>query len=408
MKDTFLNYFNIFFIVIFFPSFVSGVFLPNFIYFLFILINVLFNSNKIKLLILSHKNISIMFIIFCILLITSSFLSKYIFHSLNSSLLYFTFIIYVASIVILFSEKRFYRLLFFICGIITFFIICLDGLYELINDENLFGFYAFDGRIAGLFGDRWVMGRYLTFFLPILFGIFFIEINYFNKTLKFFSILIFLFTIVLVFFSGERAAFITMVLYLILLIFYFFRKISFVKILASLFFLIIFIITPFTFSDTNKRLQDNFFKYLTNYDVNENQYYAMGTTAFKIFIDNPVIGAGPNNFRYSCGEDKFNVSKYSCSTHPHNIPIQLLSETGILSFLIFYSVFIYFLLKSLILIKEKKFNNFSLGIYSIQCSIIIYFWPIMISGNFFLSWYGFIFYLPIGIYLMYIRDNQFR
>ena len=106
MKDTFLNYFNIFFIVIFFPSFVSGVFLPNLIYFLFLLINVLFNSNKIKLLILSHKNISIIFIFFCILLITSSFLSKYIFHSLNSSLLYFTFIIYVASIVILFSEKR--------------------------------------------------------------------------------------------------------------------------------------------------------------------------------------------------------------------------------------------------------------------------------------------------------------
>lgn len=406
MKNTFLNYFNIFFIVVFFPSFVTGVFLPNFIYFLFILINILFNLQKIKLLIFSYKNISIMFIIFYLLLLTSSLLSNYIIHSLNSSLLYFTYIIYVAAIIILFFEKKFYRILFLICGVISFLIISLDGLYELVNDENLLGYYAFEGRIAGLFNERWVVGRYLTFFLPILFGVFLIEINSFNKTFKLFSISTFLLSILVVFFSGERAAFLSMILYLVFLIFYFIRKISFSKIIASTIFLIIFVITPFTFSETNKRLQDNFIKYLTNYDVNENQYYAMGSTAFKIFIDNPLIGAGPNNFRYSCSEDVYNISKYSCSTHPHNIPIQLLSETGILSFLIFYSVFIYFLIKSVILIKEKKLNNFSLGIYSIQCSIIIYFWPIMISGNFFLSWYGFIFYLPIGMYLMYIKENK--
>ena len=304
------------------------------------------------------------------------------------------------------SEKKQKLNTIIVFSLIGFLIISLDGLYELFNDENLLGYYAFEGRIAGLFNERWVVGRYLTFFLPILFGVFLIEINSFNKTFKFFSISTFLLSILVVFFSGERAAFLSMILYLVFLIFYFIRKISFSKIIASTLFLIIFVITPFTFSETNKRLQDNFIKYLTYYDVNANQYYAMGSTAFKIFIDNPLIGAGPNNFRYSCSEDVYNISKYSCSTHPHNIPIQLLAETGILSFLIFYSVFIYFLIKSVILIKEKKLNNFSLGIYSIQCSIIIYFWPIMISGNFFLSWYGFIFYLPIGMYLMYIKENK--
>lgn len=215
MKNIFLNYFNIFFIVIFFPSFVTGVFLPNFIYFLFISINILFNFHKIKLLIFTHKNISIMFIIFYLLLLTSSFLSNYIIHSLNSSLLYFTYIIYVAAIIILFFEKKFYRILFLICGVISFFIISLDGLYELVNDENLLGYYAFEGRIAGLFNERWVVGRYLTFFLPILFGVFLIEINSFNKTFKLFSISTFLLSILVVFFSGERAAFLSMILYLV-------------------------------------------------------------------------------------------------------------------------------------------------------------------------------------------------
>ena len=160
------------------------------------------------------------------------------------------------------------------------------------------------------------------------------------------------------------------------------------------------------FDNTSKRLQDNFLKYLTNFDINENQYLAMYTSGYKIFSDNLILGSGPNNFRYTCSENKYYQSKYSCSTHPHNIPIQLLSEVGIFGFSLVYSVFIYFFYKSIQLVRSKVLNKNNFGIFSLQCSIIIYLWPLMISGNFFLSWYSYIFYLPIGIYLMYIENKD--
>lgn len=406
MKNIFLNYFNIFFIVVFFPSFVTGMFLPNFIYLLFITINFFYNFEKIKIIIFNYRKISFLFILFYFLILLSSLSSNHVLHSLESSALYFTLLIYVSSIIVLFKNNKSYRIIFYLSGIIVFLIISLDALYELVYGHNFFGNSAFEGRLAGLFGDRWVIGRYIVFFLPILFGIFLMELDSLNKIVKFFSIFIFFISILVVFFSGERAAFISMTLYLCLLLIYLIGKVSYKMIFCFVLVFSIMIISPFMFDNTSKRLQDNFLKYLTNFDINENQYLAMYNSGYKIFSDNLILGSGPNNFRYTCSENKYYQSKYSCSTHPHNIPIQLLSEVGIFGFLLVYSVFIYFFYKSIQLVRSKVLNKNNFGIFSLQCSIIIYLWPLMISGNFFLSWYSYIFYLPIGIYLMYIENKD--
>ena len=406
MKNIFLNYFNITFIIIFFPSFVTGIFLPNIIYFFFITINVLFNLKKIQNIILSYRKISSLFILFNILILLSSLSSTNIIHSLESSALYFTLIIYVSSIVVLFKDNKFYRTLFYLSGITVFFIISLDALFELIYGFNFFGNYAFDGRLAGLFGDRWVIGRYIVFFLPILFCLYLMESDSFNKFIRYLSIFTFFISIFVVFFSGERAAFLSMIFYLSLLLIYILNKLSYKIILTFFIIFLTMIVSPFMFQDTSQRLQDNFIKYLTNFDINQNQYLAMYTSGYKIFSDNFILGSGPNNFRFICSDEQYYESKYSCSTHPHNIPIQLLSETGIFGFLLVYTTFIYFLYKSIQLIKSRVFNKNYLAIFSLQSSIIIYLWPLMVSGNFFLSWYSYIFYLPIGIYLMYIENNK--
>ena len=45
-------------------------------------------------------------------------------------------------------------------------------IYEFYNGTNLLGFSSIDGRLAGLFGDRWLLGRYLIYW-PILIAIYF-------------------------------------------------------------------------------------------------------------------------------------------------------------------------------------------------------------------------------------------
>ena len=62
------------------------------------------------------------------------------------------------------------------------------------------------------------------------------------------------------------------------------------------------------------------------------------SSGMKMFKDNFLFGQGLKMFRVKCNEEKFNVGRFSCSTHPHNIIIQFLAELGIVGilFLIYF------------------------------------------------------------------------
>lgn len=400
MINRFLNTFNFFFIILFFPSFVTGLFLPNLICGLFIFINLFFNVNKIKNLFLNYLFPSLLFILFYIIILISSILSDYTYHSLESSLLYFSYLLYSFSLIILLNDNDKFRKYFFLFGILTCLILSIDAFYEIFNGSNLIGLASIDGRIAGLFGSRWVLGRYLIYILPILVGIYFLEKEKFENY-KILIFITFIFTSIIIIFSGERSAFIMFFMYLSMLFLFFLNKLPFVRLLQFFVLIIGLFILPFLFPETSERIKYKFVMYLTSTNYETNQYLSMFLTSWKMFIENPIFGIGPNAFRFSCSESIYYVSKWSCSTHPHNIFFQLLAEVGILGSIFVYSVLIYFILKSIKLVFSKNFSYSSFGIYSLKCSIILYLFPLMITGNFFLSWYGFIFYLPISLYVVY-------
>ena len=400
MREKIINIYSYFFILLFFPSFVTGVFLPNLVCGIFVLMSLILNFQNLRELFLKYLLPSLCFIFFYILILTSSIFSNHYIHSLESSALYFTYLIYVLSLIILFQKKEEFRKLFFLCGILTCLILCIDAFYEFLNGSNILGYSSIDGRIAGLFGDRWVLGRYLIYILPVLVGMYFLEKDKFDNYRYIFLITIILTSVVIIF-SGERAAFLLFFLYLLLILIFLLNKLPTIRIFQFLFLIILLLILPFLFFETSERIKDNFILYLTSNDYEKNQYLSMFVTSWKMFAENLYIGVGPNNFRYDCSEPIYNVSKWSCSTHPHSTFFQILAELGIFSFLIVYSVFGYFVYKSITLVFSKNISHKSFGIYSIQCAIIIYLFPLMITGNFFLSWYGFIYYLPISLFMVY-------
>ena len=111
-------------------------------------------------------------------------------------------------------------------------------------------------------------------------------------------------------------------------------------------------------------------------------------TAYKMFLDNKILGVGVKNFRNFCADEKYIESELSCSTHPHNTYIQILAETGLIGILFFLIVLIYFCIhmsKHLMLnIKgQNYFNDFDICILS---GIIIYLWPIIPTLNVFNNW----------------------
>jgi len=70
------------------------------------------------------------------------------------------------------------------------------------------------------------------------------------------------------------------------------------------------------------------------------EYY---TSAYKMFLDNKILGVGVKNFRVVCNNERYYVDgKMVCNTHPHNTYIQILAELGIVGFLFLLATLFYF------------------------------------------------------------------
>ena len=140
-------------------------------------------------------------------------------------------------------------------------------------------------------------------------------------------------------------------------------------------------------------------------------------SAIEIFKDNIYIGAGPKMFRIKCKDpkyfrDKDNIynndeinllerdkkirlnSLNGCSTHPHHIYLQLLSETGFL--VLYFFAFLYFyLIKTIYFISDK--DDLIYFKYSLIFLIITNFSPLTPSGNIFNNFFDIMLIIPIAL-----------
>ena len=109
-------------------------------------------------------------------------------------------------------------------------------------------------------------------------------------------------------------------------------------------------------------------------------------------------------FRFKCSDEKYEIDKFSCSTHPHNFILQILSETGLIGFM-FY-MFFYFKILT-VFIKKLYFwflnRQFSYPQYILSSSIIVIFFPLATSGNIFNNWLSCTHFFSIGILLFFLK-----
>ena len=217
-----------------------------------------------------------------------------------------------------------------------------------------------------------------------------------------------------IFLSGERTSFI-MFNFSILLFLFFLNDFKKTKILIFLVYLMSITLLLTIDSPFKKRIVNLTIEQIqlnetenTKY-IFSKQYHEHYLSAWKMFKDNMLLGIGPKNFRVKCNEENYNFSELTCSTHPHNTPIQLLAETGILSFVIYLliNIVIWFnLIRNLfskIIYKKKHLNNFQI---SLLINIAILIWPITPNGNFFNNWLSVTLYYPIGFLLWEFRNNK--
>ena len=360
----------------------------------------------------------IFFIFFYFYLIFNSILSENIIFSLSSSLFYFRGFIFALAVWHLINKNNQIIKYFSFALLISFIIAIISGYFQYIFGFNLIGINSFyNFRLTLPFNDNLIIGGYLSRLFPLLIALLIYKLNLGTK-LNIFIVFILILTFILIFLSGERTAIALILITIFYMTFmtYGYRFIKIISLILSiaLIFFIININTHFketvidrTISQVMPKDGDSNIKIFSS--VHESHYIA----GWKMFKDKPLLGIGVNLFRINCHKKEYNYDSNSCTTHPHNSYIQLLSETGIIGIIFLLLVLIYVTIisfrqiYSLLFNRSGYINNYQVCLLT---AIILTIFPFLPTQNFFNNWVNVIYFLPVGFYLhsLYESDNNYE
>ena len=334
---------------------------------------------------------------------------------INRNLGFVRFILFFIAINYLFyltkNHKKIFNFWLFILSIFLF-----DIYFERFYGSNILGFgkIEIDGvpqpngeRVVSFFKDEPIAGSFLTGYMFILLGFIFSKLdkNNFSKFLSFLILTIFLVGVLI---TGERSN--TIKVFVGCFIFLFIidhiklrTKFLIVFLLIGLFSIIV------SYSDYIKmRYTGQIYNQLVDKEArskfSNNLYIQLYKSGYAVFKNNPLLGVGNKNYRVeTCDKKKKDINQeYYCTTHPHQLYFELLSEHGIFGFLIILSI-IFFLIFRLIRIILLSKNYIQVGAF---IYLIINFIPILPSGAFFSDFNLTLFMLNFSIMYAINKDTN--
>ena len=305
--------------------------------------------------------------------------------------------------------------------------VTIDVFIQYFFGKDLFGFEystAHGNRMSGPFGDELVVGAYLS--KIALFGL--IYLNYLKKNYNYF-ILYLTILVLTIFITQERSAF-----FISLISFLFFALFLKINIKAKVAFFLILPLLLIIFLKFDENSFNKYYKltilqlgltdeyhyrsYATEskkaikHKINnfwDSRYGAHFLTSYKIFLDNKILGSGIKTFRTSCSLKKYDnidslYADIRCNTHPHNLYFELLSEGGLLIFIPFCFIILFFLtinIKNLI-----TNNNYTNSLFNLSLLIILFF-PIQTTGSFFSTFNGIFYWIGLAVICHNMKLNFF-
>ena len=355
----------------------------------------------------------IIFFIFCIYcILLSIFVAEDMMLSFESSLFYFRIGMFSCFIWYLIDKDKSILTFFYYALVLCFSALVIDGYIQFFTGVNLTGYKISGIRVSSFFGDELIMGSYLSRLFPLLFALFLIKKK--QKYEVYFIGALFILVDVLIFMSGERAAFFFLNLstvFIIILIkeYQKFRLVTFIIAIICV------VILSLNSSQLNERMfkgpaEDmGLVKSSKEAVIFSSQHDSLIRTAYNMFKDQPLFGHGPKMFRVICKDEKYATGVSPCMTHPHNFYVQLLAETGIIGFLFLFSALVYVVftalrqLKSIIFKQKRPLSDYQVCLLA---GILITVWPLTTNGNFFNNWLMIAYSLPAGFYLQSIYSKK--
>jgi O-antigen ligase len=412
MKSINLNIYSVqFFLLCLIP--LALVFSRFFADFFVVIICILFIANSLIEKKTYFNNIFFkIFLLFWIVISLRSLFSEDIYFSFKSSFTFIRFAILALAINYLIKSepKRIYLL--FLTVILSLLLVAIDGLYQFFNGRNIFGFEQITaGRVSGFFKDELILGSYISRLAPIFIGAYF-YCKYLKLIKKNYDYIFFIVSIVLLFtviISGERVStvYIFITVFFSLFFFNIQKKYKILITLLTIFLLIFIFIKSKNISNRYLMIFDQLGLSKLEYKEDSKIYFMSSDhhhhaiAAYKIFKENILFGSGAKMFRVIC-DKRYKEVNNSCTTHPHNIVMQFLSETGFLGFL-FYVFSLFYVLSQMIKIIKKKIigsitDNYKARFFYLVALLISLF-PVLPSGNFFNNWIAILSFLGLGMYL---------
>ena len=135
--------------------------------------------------------------------------------------------------------------------------------------------------------------------------------------------------------------------------------------------------------------------------------FAHYETAWNMFKDYKVTGVGNRKFRYVCHDEKYfnpsiKMTYIRCSNHPHQIHLEILSEQGIIGYLLIILIIFSVLFDGLKVYRRTK-NIIHLTSILFIISFLI---PLLPSGSFFSTFYASLFWINFSIAFAYLKINN--
>ncbi len=325
-------------------------------------------------------------------------IKDYDFSIINKSILFLRYLVFYFALRLIIENKLInYKILFYSFGIFSLFI-SIDIIIQFFNGKDLFGLTSpYSSKTTGPFQTEAIAGGFIQKFSFFLFFGFMLLIPIKNQKIKILLLtVLFFITILSIIFSGNRMS---LVLFSLGIFLVFIGNKTLKKYIAHI--LISTILISIITVNSNEKIKSYYYSFYSNskdifsvvsYRIlgfekdilysSKHPYlheFESGISTWKL---NKYIGGGLKSFRYNCPKRKL-VSineRTTCNMHPHNYYLEILTDLGIVGFILLIPILILSIKKSYNLIRNEKYK------YILSPFLYIYLveiFPIRASGSFF-------------------------
>lgn len=415
------NFINLLFFLI--PiSFIAGNLILNLNIILFIITGAIFYKFEIfKIKLVFIDKIIIVFFLYTLIIGITNNLYNYYYESsavefkvITKTLTYLRFLFFYFLIRFLVLKKIINFKFFFTSAGLSALFVCIDLIIQLTFGKDIFGYdSAYIRMLSGPFGDEWIAGSYLQRFSPFLFFLVPLFYNFKNKNIfKIFSATLIILVLFGALIAGNRMPFflLLMILSLILILENKSRKylLHFI-IISSLVLIFVFKFKPSSYVHFNNFLTKStkiFSAVISSEkdfsDPVFNTHFKEFYSGYETWKESKFFGGGIKSFPQRCVKIVIN-----CANHPHNYYLEILSELGLVGFLILSIIFglvIYDTFIRKYLIKDNLQNNNI--IIPFMFLFLAEIFPFKTSGSFFTTANATYIFLVMAITIALSQSND--